>query len=517
MSMIKGIKGGFSHAKKDKIKIQYDIEFQSLSNLPNDFNGHSLSIKWERGKNKGETKECKIQKPKTTTTTSNHHNNDHLKPTADNALVPIGKNDSMSKKQSKLLIGSRLADTAMVGGDCSAIINEHLSFKITLFSDTQVSKDNSLTPNYEQKLMTLSILIDNTTRSTTLVDLSMHSENNGSSPINIPFPSSSSLQPTLNLTIKTNYLKYNEKKIIKTSPPDSASMTTPHKLNGANNLREIEGKVYLIGGTTSESDPPSESITRSNSWDEETDYTFQNNKDTFLRTTVENKELSERLQVAEKSVEEFRATMESKDRSIKELTSNVEVCHARVMEYEEQIHRVQVLHDRILKELNKERADFLNYKQLVASGKRPESPGEESSSSSGAGAAKSTELLALEQLNDKLKVQLQTMEEAWKEEKGALEESNDKLTKLFQESKEKASSLRTALEKELAKSNASDIKESELRKRITQEHAQEQHAKQIQQQPSTTQEKVRAILMKPLVAWFITVLMIMYLIFGDSC
>jgi len=361
--MIKGIKGGLSHARKDKIKIQYDIELKSIVNISNDVIGQDISIKWERGKKfKGHTKECKVVKfqPPTTTTTSssssssttsggeketivpsiksNNTNNTTIAPkiittgvhqqhaggkksdssaplvhsvstgsiptttsapkydhstlltpnnnyknhsrssstssnNGDSAKEGSSNNGSggsghsiLSRKQSKLLLGNRIDGTnSLLGGDGLVCLNsEKISFRVTLFSSTTHSKqDYSLHPNYEQKLLYIYLLNKNNVLCHTTIDLSLHTEDHGSI-VQVPFPSSSPNQPTLNMNIKTDFLKYNDKTIIKASPEmvskkDILGSISP---NGANKLIEIEGEVYIVDrNNNTTTSPPNNSKT----------------------------------------------------------------------------------------------------------------------------------------------------------------------------------------------------------------------------------------------------------------
>ncbi|KAK5582469.1 hypothetical protein RB653_004054 [Dictyostelium firmibasis] len=292
--MIKNIKDGFSHARKDKIKIQYEIEFKKITNLPDGLIDQSIAIKWERGKSeKGETKDIRVlggqienlhssrnlahsislnqlTYDKSNKTTSNHSRAGYntisggggSSSSSNNANTNIISSatpyielekipKTLSRKQSKLLLGNKIDgnNPHMCSGDALAIIsNEKTVFKVHLFSNTIHSKqDHSLQTNYEQKLLNLYLYNNNNILCHTQIDLSLHAEESTFNTVAIPFPSSSLTQPTLYMSIKTTFLKYNDKPIIKASKEVISKKELGNFLqpNGANKLLEYQGEVYF--------------------------------------------------------------------------------------------------------------------------------------------------------------------------------------------------------------------------------------------------------------------------------
>ncbi|KAF2075422.1 hypothetical protein CYY_003251 [Polysphondylium violaceum] len=523
--MIKGIKGGLSHARKDKIKIQYDIELKSIINVCNDIVGQDISIKWERGKKfKGQTKECKVvkfQSPPTTAPTSptssspskttpdtekdpagivknnpkiitsgvgsqQQHvgkKNDALAapiplvhsvstgsiPTitpqkydhstlltpninykshsrnssatgdsaheASNISATTGSHSMLSRKQSKLLLGNRIDGTnSLLGGDGVVCLTncDKITFRVTLFSSTTHSKqDYSLHPNYEQKLLYIYLLNKNNVLCHTSIDLSLHTEDHGSI-VQVPFPSSSPNQPTLHMNIKTDFLKYNDKTIIKASPEmvskkDILGSISP---NGANKLIEIEGEVYIVDRNNNSSSNNNNSSTapvtsgssnnknkiakkiqensnlpipiistsnKSNSEMEElaahptisdNSYSGQTTSwDDYTETEPISKtmdELNHNHLISMKNNEIKELNMKIKDlqeeingnqRLHQSLLSVIEDCKSKVMEYEESVYRAQSLENFVKNQLILERFEFKKkIKQLATKYSSPNAP-----------------------------------------------------------------------------------------------------------------------------------------------
>ncbi|EFA84460.1 hypothetical protein PPL_02493 [Heterostelium album PN500] len=587
-SMIKGIKGGLSHARKDKIKIEYDLEFRKLLNLPNDLVGQNLTLKWSRGKKKkGETKDYKVLKPTIptiptipsitltsseatstllgnslpNTTTSNSNNNNNSTTTASSksssslpttstsstssltspvSTSPAKQHDSFTRKQAKLLLGNKIdGSNTLASGEGYISMNEKVNLRITLYAETQI-KDNNISTNFEQKLMTLSLLLKNTTLCSTTIDLSLHTEDNGKTPIDVPFPSSSSVQPSIQLAIKTNYLKYNEKKIIKTNPEVIKSKDINiNPPNGANKLMEIQGEVYFVGnsisvesnlagkssssgsssssktldinsgssnkdketvsGNASDSDPHTETITRSTSWDDESEDTFQlSTKEALAKKNVELNEMSEKLNKYESQIKQLECQIEQKNTDILSLRHVIDENQAQVLIYEENVHRYKVLEERATKQLIRERHEFAQFKNAAGSG---------SQSSSNASSEQQTstldirdfekELEIANQHNETLKEKLEEMEAEYAEEKKKLLESNDTMQLLYEDTKEKLKALRVTLDGEMKTNNSKLLQESELRKRITQQIEVENTAK------LSTMSTQRKIFNNPYIAWAI--------------
>eukprot|EP01132_Coremiostelium_polycephalum_P006200 gene6200-7722_t len=227
--MFKGIKGGLSHARKDKIKIQFELQLKKLTGLPTDLIDQSITIRWERGsKIKGETSDFKVLKVKKTSSS----NEINLNPTS-----------LITRKSSKNQLGGTLefSTNMTLGGYVIIPSNELIDFKVTLFSDTIHSKqDNSLQINYEEKLLNLYIYNKNNQICSSTLDLSKYTEEIGSNIVQIPF-TASNFHPSLQERIAKKDL-HNQYQ----------------HLNGANKLLEIQGEVYYINPTHSNSSTSSQ-------------------------------------------------------------------------------------------------------------------------------------------------------------------------------------------------------------------------------------------------------------------
>ncbi|EGC30977.1 hypothetical protein DICPUDRAFT_50487 [Dictyostelium purpureum] len=278
--MIRNIKDGLSHVRKDKIKIQYELEFKKLVNLSDDLIDQFISIKWERGKSeKGSTRDIRV----VDSNIEKFHNSANLTHSVSFSEIPYdSKNHShrngysntgntqtsgssssntpyielekipktLSRKQSKILLGNKIdGSNSMPGGDCIAIVpQEKVVFKVHLFSNTIHSKiDHILNTNYEQKLLNIYIYHNNNILCHSSIDLSLHTEENTNYSVTVPFPSSSLTQPTLYMNIKSSYLKYNDKPIIKASKEIISKKELGNIVtNGANKLLEYQGEIYFI-------------------------------------------------------------------------------------------------------------------------------------------------------------------------------------------------------------------------------------------------------------------------------
>ncbi|KYR01827.1 hypothetical protein DLAC_01844 [Tieghemostelium lacteum] len=429
--MIKGIKGGLSHARKDKVKIQFEIEFKKLNNISNDLIDQFVTIKWERGKFKGESSSFRIQKhiisPEVNNSlisstplievngipskfsNNNSSKRNSISSTSQNqtqtqflenlnkvtGITPTG---SLTKKQSKMLLGSKIDGTNnMIGGDGYAMItNEKIQLKMTFFSDSVHSKiDNSVQTNFEQKLLTVSLHGKHSLLVSVNIDLSMHMDDNRNTLI-VPFPSSTPLHPSLDLTIKSKYLKYNDKKVTTITRDGlakkySLSPLESHASN-TNRLMEIQGNIYYVIASdetthqgngsqkSTEQDLSHQDVTENTysiMTDDDDDDEYHNADDDPFQVVNANgnpvyshkekdreillnqiNDLNSKLHTKEAECNDLRRLNDFEQSEKKRYQSIIDDCRAKVLEYEENAHRAQSIESFTRNQLRLERFEF---------------------------------------------------------------------------------------------------------------------------------------------------------------
>eukprot|EP01133_Synstelium_polycarpum_P001177 gene1177-1354_t len=302
----------------------------------------------------------------------------------------------------------------------------------------------------------------------------------------------------------TAYLKYNEKKIIKTNADKIKKDNIV--ANGASNtkgLMEIQGEVYFVGANASDVDPQTESFSRSVSWDEETEDTFHHtSKDSLERKNAEINELNQRLVQSETQLQQHLETIASKDRDIVKLFEKIEASKTAVMKYEEHAHRAESLKDFANRQLLKERLDFISFKESVSIDNSPalsSLPTVVAASTTTCGncntigmSERLKEMAELKTANTLLTEKMEALELQTSQSTSEKTELQSQLDK----SREKAKTLSESLEKVLRENNTAQLQEGELRKRISAQVIQEQEAKQFLAKMST-----HSLLYNPLIAW----------------